>query len=81
MRVVSDVGGEVSSRRSDDLRDFREPMTRGRIVAFSLAIAVCVIMVASIVAVLVIQPGNKPASNNLCWDSAMQMDMPCSSRP
>jgi hypothetical protein len=55
-------------------------MTPGRIVAFSLAIAVCVIMVASIVAVLVIQPGKKPASNqpSMCWDSAMQMDMPCS---
>lgn len=46
-----------------------------------LAMAVCVILVLSVVLLLVVQPGKKAAPTkqpgSLCWDSAMQMEMPC----
>ncbi len=58
---------------------------RGSIFWFSLAIAVCAIVVLSVVLLLVVQPSNKPAPiekpRSLCWDNAMQMQMPCSAAP
>jgi len=53
-------------------------------VGLSLALAACVIVVASIVVLLVVQPGTKSSPSRqpgLCFDSAMQMEMPCSQSP
>ena len=81
MNVVSESDAEMSPRGAD----LRDPVTRGSIVGFSLAVAACAIVVVSVVLLLVVQPSNKPAPikqpTSLCWDSAMQMDMPCSSAP
>jgi hypothetical protein len=47
--------------------------------------AVCVIVVLSVVVLLVVQPGKKSTPSqhpgSLCFDSAMQMQMPCSTGP
>ncbi len=55
------------------------------IVVLSLAIAASAIVVLSIVVLLVVQPGKKSAPSKqpgaLCFDNAMQMEMPCSSGP
>jgi hypothetical protein len=81
MRVVPELGEEPSSGGSD----LRDPVTRGSLVGLSLAMAVCVIVVLSVVVLLVVQPGKKSAPSqqpgSLCFDSAMQMQMPCSSGP
>jgi hypothetical protein len=82
MSVVSEVDGEALSRGSD-LED--DPViARGGVVVW-LIIAACVIVVASILLLLVVQAGKKSAPSNqpgsLCWDSGMQMEMPCSTAP
>ena len=81
MPVVPELGEGPSSGGSD----LRDPVTRGSIVVLSLAMAVCVIVVLSVVLLLVVQPGKKSAPSkqpgSLCFDSAMQMEMPCSSGP
>jgi hypothetical protein len=54
------------------------------LIVFALAMAACVMVVASVVLLLVVQPSSKPApiqSPSLCWDAGMQMNMPCSSGP
>jgi hypothetical protein len=72
---------ELGDAPSSDDSDLREPVARGSIIGFVLAMAVCVILVLSVVLLLVVQPGKKAAPTkqpgSLCWDSAMQMEMPC----
>ena len=79
MSVVTEPGAEVSRRASDLDDDPEIPRGRG---LYWVVIGSCVIVVVSIVLLLVVQPGTKPASGNqpgsLCYDSAMQMQMPCS---
>ena len=52
---------------------------RGSVVGFSLATAACILVIVAVVVLLVVQPGKK--STPKCWDSAMQMEMPCSATP
>jgi hypothetical protein len=81
MAVVPELGEEPSPAGSGH----REPVVRGSIVGLSVAMAVCVIVVLSVVVLLVVQPGKKSAPSqqpgSLCFDSAMQMQMPCSTGP
>jgi hypothetical protein len=55
-------------------------MPRGRGVLWVVTGA-CVIVVVAVVLLLVIQPDKKPAPPKLCYDSAMQMEMPCTTTP
>ncbi len=81
MPMVSELGGGPPSGGSD----LRDPVTRGSIVGLSLALAACVVVVLAVVVLLVVQPSKKAAPlkppGSLCFDSAMQMQMPCSSSP
>jgi len=52
-------------------------LMRGSVVGFSLATAACIVVILAVVLLLIVQPGKKPAPT--CWDSAMQMEMPCTS--
>jgi hypothetical protein len=77
MPVVTEPD-EESSRDDSELQD---PEVRAGIVWFSLAMAGCVMVVLIVVLLLVVHPGQKPAPKqpgSLCWDNAMQMEMPCS---
>jgi hypothetical protein len=65
--------------REPDLED--EPLIPGGRVVVWLVIAVCVLVIASFTLLVVFKPGKKPASSKLCWDSAMQMEMPCTTAP
>ncbi len=50
-------------------------------VAFSLIIAACLAVVVTGIVLLVVQPGNSSTyhpGTSVCFDSAMQMNMPCS---
>ena len=63
--------------------DLRTRLPRRSIIGLALAIATCVIVVVAVVSLLVVQPGKKPTPKppSLCFDSAMQMEMPCSQTP
>jgi hypothetical protein len=53
-------------------------------VGLALVVASCVVVVLAIVSLLVVQLGNTPASkpsSSLCFDRAMQKEMPCSQTP
>jgi hypothetical protein len=78
MDLVAEAEREVSTRESDFEDD---PLIPGGRVVVWLVITVCVVVVASFTLLLVFKPGKKPASNKLCWDSAMQMEMPCNVTP
>jgi hypothetical protein len=72
---------ELGEDPSPDGSDLQDPEVRAGIVWFSLAMAGCVIVVLIVVLLLVVQPSKKPAPKqpgSLCWDNAMQMEMPCS---
>jgi hypothetical protein len=80
MDVMSELGGDLTARGSD----LREPVLRRSSVGFSLAMAACVIVVLAVALLLVVQPGKKSAPSqpgSLCFDSAMQMEMPCKPAP
>jgi len=48
--------------------------------AFLAVIAVCLVVVVGSVVLLVVQPGKSSGNQSgQCFDSAMQMEMPCSS--
>jgi hypothetical protein len=78
MDLVAEADQQVSSRASD-LED--DPLIPGGRVVVWLVITVCVLAVASFTLLVVFKPGKKPASSKLCWDSAMQMEMPCTTAP
>ena len=78
MDPVAEAEREVSTRESGFEDD---PLIPGGRVVVWLVIAVCVLVVTSFTLLLVFKPGKKPASSKLCWDSAMQMEMPCTTNP
>jgi hypothetical protein len=76
MSVVSASGSGMPSRGWDDDSDI--PGGRG---VLWVVTGACVIVVVAIVLLLVVQPGKKSAPPKLCYDSAMQMEMPCTTGP
>ena len=82
MGEVAEGGAEALSRGSD--LDDGPVIQRGGVLVWVI-VAACLIVVSSIVLLLVVQPGKKSAPSNqpgsLCFDSAMQMEMPCSAGP
>jgi hypothetical protein len=61
--------------RLDD--DWTPP--RWHTIAWALAITACVLVAVGSVVLLVVQPGKSSSNPKQCWDSAMQMEMPCTS--
>jgi len=78
------VVAELDEEPSPDDSDLQDPdEVRAGIVWFSVAMAGCVMVVVIVVLLLVVHPSQKPAQKpaSLCWDSGMQMEMPCSPSP
>jgi hypothetical protein len=63
----------------DDLDDDEWTPSRWHNILWAVTIAACALVAVGAVVLLVVQPGKSSGNPKQCWDSAMQMEMPCAS--